>query len=114
MPFPYTRYRSRNRARVNQKIPPLVSTVAGPTAGDASASSITFPAAMDTTITAIPPGFTIAGHQVTGLTWSTSTLAIVSTGTALVALDAVVFPATNVLRSANGGSVRPSTFALVA
>lgn len=114
MPFPYTKYRSRNRGRVDQRIPPFASSVAGPTGGDASASSITFPAAMDTSITAVPAGFTIAGHQVVSLTWSTSTLAIVSTGTAFVAADAVVFPNTNVLRSANGGSVRASTFALVA
>ncbi len=114
MPYPFTKYRSRNRTRVNNKLPPFATSVAGPTGGDASATSITFPSAMDTTITAIPAGFTIAGHQVTSLTWSSSTLAIVATGTAFVALDVVVFPATNVLRSANGGNVRASTFALVA
>lgn len=109
MPFPYTKYRSRNRTRVNNKIPPLVSSVAGPSGINHTGGVVTFPSAMDTTVLAIPAGFTIAGHQVITFSWTNATTAAVTTGVTLAAADAWVFPATNVLRSVNGGNVRGST-----
>jgi hypothetical protein len=114
MPYPFTKYRSRNRTRPNFRIPPLASSVGGPTSIDASSGIVTFPQPMDTTISAVPQGFTIDGNQVRTLVWASATTATVATDVALVAADPFVFPATNVLRGEGGGPVQAASGALVA
>lgn len=114
MPYPYTRYRSRNRTRPNMNVPPLSASVAGPDSISAASQIATFPEPMDTTITAVPPGITLNGQPVTGITWTDSTHAALSVNGTFAAAQIFVWPATNVIRGAGGGPTRASTGAMVA
>lgn len=105
MPFPYTRRRSRNRNRPNALQPAFAAVASIVTAvHGTNKTTLTFDQQMNTALTAVPPGLLIDGAAPTAVTWTSATVAELTTATS-TAGDTYVLPAGTTWRTAAGGAV---------